>query len=117
VVANRTPPAHERYTVSFEARVKRPMWASVRECHMSGNMTSLLVIASTSAGAWLTAGRHDFSSGWLGLACLVSALGVIGIVRGPLIGPVFGNVPLSGSVLGVEHGDVRDADDRALRRL
>jgi hypothetical protein len=25
--------------------------------------------------------------------------------------------PLSGSVLGVEHGDVRDADDRALRRL
>jgi hypothetical protein len=39
---------------------------------------SLLVIASTSAGSWLTAARHDFSGGWLSLACVVSALGVIG---------------------------------------
>jgi hypothetical protein len=44
----------------------------------------VLVVVFTSAGSWMTAARHDFSSGWLGVACLVSALGAIGLVRGAL---------------------------------
>jgi len=48
------------------------------------NGVTVLTIASTCAFGWLGAAEHDFSSGWLTFACLLSALGVIGLVRGLL---------------------------------